>query len=207
MKKNKLILFDWGNIVQSHLIGYKLYDAYKDLFYELGYNGDDISKKLSKYYITTITNIDDFKVTYEDIKKDFNLKSDFNRFVQRYKYYFEKIDYYKNVRDYEVSLRDKCYIGIFSNLTIFDKEHLDRQVDLSKYDYVFMSCELGCRKPSMEIYEKVQSKLDFDKNDILFIDDRIDNVMAAKKFGWNVLQATGLELDKIRNTCEDFIKD
>lgn len=27
MKKNKLILFDWGNIVESHTTGYTVYDA------------------------------------------------------------------------------------------------------------------------------------------------------------------------------------
>lgn len=32
MKKNKLILFDWGNIVESHQTGYTVYDAWNDLF-------------------------------------------------------------------------------------------------------------------------------------------------------------------------------
>lgn len=37
MKKNKLILFDWGNIVESHLTGYTVHMAFNDLFKELGY--------------------------------------------------------------------------------------------------------------------------------------------------------------------------
>ena len=42
-----------------------------------------------------------------------------------YKKIFDKIDYYQEVADYEVSLKDRCAIGILSNLTIFDKERLE----------------------------------------------------------------------------------
>ena len=88
---------------------------------------------------------------------------------------------------------------------IFDKKRLDRQVGLSNYDYVFLSFELKCRKPNQEIFEKVQSNIPFSKEDILFIDDRIENVNAAKKFGWNAFCVTGLELDKIKKVCNDFL--
>ena len=30
--KNKLVLFDWGNIVESFTTGYSLVDAFKDLY-------------------------------------------------------------------------------------------------------------------------------------------------------------------------------
>ena len=36
--KNKLILFDWGNIVESHTTGYSCRNAWNDLFQECGYN-------------------------------------------------------------------------------------------------------------------------------------------------------------------------
>ena len=43
-------------------------------------------------------------------------------------------------------------------------------------------------------------------DDILFIDDRQDNIDMAKEFGWNTLKASGLELEKIKECCENFIK-
>lgn len=210
MKKNKLILFDWGNIVEVTGFAenkYSCSDAFQDLFKACGYKGDKtIFRSLGSYRISSIPNIKEFEKSFDRMKVEFDFNVEFDKFVELYDYYFDKIDYYKDVRDYEVSLGEKCYIGIFSNLTIFDKKRLDKQVGLGNYDYVFLSFEFADRKPSQEIYEKVYDKLPFASKDILFIDDREDNVEMARSMGWNVLQATGLELDKIKEACERFLK-
>ena len=204
--KKKLILFDWGNIVESHTTGYSCYDAWDDLFRECGYNENEtVFNKLSKYRLSRIKSIDEFEKVYEQIAKDFNLNKTFEDFVNLYKRIFDKIDYYKDVAEFEVSLKSECSIGILSNLTIFDKERLDKQVNLANYDYVFLSFEMGMKKPDIDIYKEVQSKLQFKPEDILFIDDRKDNVETASMIGWKTLQATGLELDKIKKVCFEFL--
>ena len=204
--RKKLILFDWGNIVESHTTGYSCHDAFDDLFYECGYSGEKgVYKTLGKYKLTAIKSIDDFEKVYELMAKEYHFNKTYKEFIKIYKKVFDKIDYYSDVAKYEVSLKNRCYIGILSNLTVFDKERLNKQVNLSLYDYVFLSFEMGVRKPDIEIYYKVQEKLPFKPSDILFIDDRYDNIETAKKVGWNTLQATGLELDKIKEKCEDFI--
>ena len=204
--RKKLILFDWGNIVESHMTGFSCSDAWDELFKRCGYNGKEkVSNLLSKYKLSSITNNTDFENVFNQMAKEFNLKVSYRQFVSLYKEIFHKIDYYKNVADYEVSLKKDCSIGIFSNLTIFDKQRLDKQVNLSKYDYVFLSYEFGCRKPESSIYQKVQEQLPFNKEDILFIDDNPENVRVAKEFGWNAYQATGLELDKIKIIVNNFL--
>lgn len=206
MKDNKLILFDWGNIVESHTTGYNCYNAYDDLFHKCGYQGEDtVFTLLGKYKLGVIPSVEEFENTFNEIKEEFNFSKTYDEFIKIYKDTLDKIDYYRNVADYEKSLGDRCYIGIFSNLTVFDKERLDKQVDLSKYDYAFLSFEMGMKKPSMETFEYVQSKLPFKPEDILFIDDREDNIESGKSIGWNVLQATGLEFDKIKEKCEEFL--
>jgi putative hydrolase of the HAD superfamily len=206
--KTKLILFDWGNIVESHTTGYSCSDAFDDLFHECGYTGTEkVFHLLSKYLITRIQTVDEFEKTYELMAKEFGFNKSFNEFVELYKKIFAKIDYYQDVADYEVSLKDRCYIGILSNLTIFDKRRLTKQIDLSKYDYVFLSYEMGVRKPNIEMYKKVEKILPVKGKDVLFIDDRSDNIETANKIGWNTLQATGLELDKIKERCEQFLND
>ena len=205
--KNKLILFDWGNIVESHTTGYSCYDAWNDLFKSCGYNGEEeIFHTLSKYKVSRIKDISEFREAYKLMKEDFSFNVSFEEFVTLYKKIFDKVDYYKDVAEYEVSLKDRAYIGIFSNLTIFDKERLDKQVGLSNYDYVFLSFELGLRKPELEIYKRVQEMLPFKGEDILFIDDRADNILSAREAGWNAFQCTGLELPKIKEKCDDFLR-
>ena len=206
MKKKTLILFDWGNIVESHEKGYTTYHAFNDLFQSLGYSKDAIYSRLSKYHLASISSLKELEKTYNNMKKEFHLQGDFKDFINKYPDYFNKISYYREVRDYEWSLKNKCYIGIFSNLTILDKSRLDKQLNLNNYDYIFLSFEMNCQKPNLEIFEKIQKEIPFSKSDILLIDDRKDNIKAAKEFGWNTLQATGLELEKIKNVCDEFIR-
>lgn len=204
MKKNKIILFDWGNIVESHTTGYTMFDAYKYLFKTFGC---DLEGKinLGEYHLSSIPNLAEFEKTFYKIREQYHLTCDFETFLEKYDYYFSKISYYYRVRDYEISLKDRCYIGILSNLAVMDKKRLDDQVGLDNYDYVFLSFELECQKPDPKIYDKVSEKLPFEGKDILFIDDDERNINEAKRHGWNTLLATGLELDKIINACEEFI--
>jgi len=205
--KKKLILFDWGNIVEAHTTGYSCYDAWNDLFKCCGYKGEkEIFHTLSKYKVSKIKDISEFRIAYEGMKKDFSFNVSFDEFVTLYKKIFDKVDYYQDVADFEVSLKDRAYIGIFSNLTIFDKDRLDKQVGLSNYDYVFLSFEYGLKKPDIEIYKKIQETVPFDAENILFIDDREDNILTAKEMGWDAFQCTGLELPKIKEKCEDFLR-
>lgn len=204
--RKKLILFDWGNIVESHTTGYTCYDAWNELFFECGYNSKkNVFNDLEKYKLSCINDNNEFKNIYESIKKEFNLNKTYEEFIELYNKIFDKIDYYKDVAEYEVSLKDKCYIGILSNLTMFDKKRLDKQVNLAQYDYIFLSFEMGLRKPEIEIFNKVQSMLTFAPKDILLIDDRKDNIDIASKIGWETLEITGLELNKIKEKCEKFL--
>ena len=73
--KNKLILFDWGNIVESHLTGFSCKRAFEDLFRACGYTGEEgVYERLSKYKICEIPTVEVFEDTYNKIKllKSFN---------------------------------------------------------------------------------------------------------------------------------------
>ncbi len=86
--RNKLILFDWGNIVESHTTGYSCSDAFDDLFHECGYTGTEkVFHLLSKYLITRIQTVDEFEKTYELMAKEFGFNKSFNEFVELYKKY------------------------------------------------------------------------------------------------------------------------
>ena len=205
MKKNKLILFDWGGVVEPQEEG--SISAFKELFSKFGYINDDIISKLKKYKLSSISTIDEYKKTFEEMKKDFNVTCTFNEYLNLYKEIFDRVNYHKEVADYEVSLNDKCYIGILSNLSIIDNDRIDKQLGLNNYDFVFLSYEFGCQKPDRKIYEEIMKKLPFDGKDILFIDDLEKNVLVPKELGWNTFVASGNELEKIKQACEEFINN
>ncbi len=204
--KNKLILFDWGNIVEAHTTGFSCYKAFNEIFYECGYRGDkEIFGSLGKYNICCIKSIKEFEKVYNEIAKDFNFNKSYNEFIDIYNKVFDKVDYFKDVANYEVSLKNRCSIGILSDLTVFDKDRLDKQVGLDNYDYVFLSYEYGTNKYHIEYFEQIQKELPFESSNILFVDDRQDNCDKAASIGWNVCCATGLEIDKIKAACEEFL--
>lgn len=207
MKKNKLIIFDWGNIVDSHTIGYNISNAFTDTFKELGADYNFVKNTIANYKLSTIRSEEEFKIVFSKMKEEYNLLGDYDNFKKVYLKYFDKLYYHKDVRDYEHSLKDKCYIAILSNLLIFDYDRINKQLDLKMYDYVFLSYEYGIRKPDREIYDIVNEKVNFDKKDILFIDDREDNILEAKNVGWNTLQTDGNHLDIIKERCESFLND
>ena len=208
MKKNKLIIFDWGEIVESHYENFGTSQAFNELFKVLGYKNEDIDifKSLHKYKLSSISSMEELEETYNEIKKEFDLEKDFAAFVDNYIKIMDKIYYYKDVVEFEHSLKDKCYIGILSNLVILDEKRINKQLNLSIYDYVFLSFKLGLKKPNRDIYEEVMKNIDFKPEEILFIDDSEKNIETAKSMGWNTLIATGKELNKIKEKCYEFLK-
>ena len=89
----------------------------------------------------------------------------------------------------------------------FDKKRIDNQYGLDEFDYVYLSFEIGLKKPDKQIYEYVLDDLKIDAKNILFIDDDTDNILMAKECGWNTCQAFGYELDKIKKSVEKFLKE
>ena len=119
---------------------------------------------------------------------------------------FSKVSYYKDVVSYAHSLKNKCKIGILSDLTIFDKSRIDMQYELKQFDYVYLSFELGMRKDSTNIYEYVTDDLNINPKYILFIDDDINNIKRAKSCWWNICLARGVN-DKIIKSVDKFLND
>ena len=79
----------------------------------------------------------------------------------------------------------------------------DTKLDSIKSEYVFTSYELGALKPQPDIYRKVQERLGVRPNEILFVDDKIHNVMAAKDLG---SRAVLFKKETVKQDCMDAIR-
>ncbi len=93
-------------------------------------------------------------------------------------------------------------IGILSNLTPETSKHIEKNL-LKDFDYHFYSNLLKMSKPNSEIYQYVCDQISSDN--ILFIDDKQENLDAAKLFGIDTILFTlkdyqsGLIEEKILN--------
>lgn len=55
---------------------------------------------------------------------------------------------------------------------------------LDEFDQAYISGHMGVIKPDPEIYQTLEDKCGVSPGNLLFTDDRIDNIMAARKRGW-----------------------
>ena len=104
------------------------------------------------------------------------------------------------------SLKNNGYdIGILSNLTPETSECIENNL-LKEFDYHFYSNTLKMSKPNPEIYQYVCDQIH--SKDILFIDDKQENLDTAKLFGIDTILFSTVDFfdniiyDKINN----FIK-
>ena len=69
------------------------------------------------------------------------------------------------------------------------------------FDTVVFSSMVGTEKPEAKIYELLIKELGVSPGEVIFFDDRIENVEAAKEFGINAFQVT--EAKDMRNILVD----
>lgn len=79
-------------------------------------------------------------------------------------------------------------VGLLSNTCRAHWNWIERQnyaVMGTPFDETVLSFDVGSMKPEPQIYEAAEAMCEVDPSEILFIDDRPENVAAAKQRGWN----------------------
>lgn len=209
---NKMVIMDWGGVIDNDnnsINGWKA--RTKSIIRRLGNSDDEISTWATfdvddkKYNICEINDDNLLDKWISNVITKYSLSCNKEEFLDVYKEEYANVIYYKDIIEILYKTKKYCQIGILSNLTKLDKDRLGKQVDFSKLDYVGLSFELGEIKPNDKIYELVEEQTNIEPNNILFIDNRIDNINAARKRGWNTLLATGEDSELIENKIKEFV--
>lgn len=74
-------------------------------------------------------------------------------------------------------------VGILSNIDAIAAKYVRQKGHYEGYTPLLLSFEMGVEKPNPQAYEKMIETLNLSPHEIFFIDDRIENVEAAKKLG------------------------
>lgn len=215
---DKIVIFDWGGVIMNkfpdvnndkeaiirtiksfahNLSDEEAWEIYvKTLVDENGIfisRQNDENSKIK--WLQRIETLGKFETTLEEFT---------NKFIEEHL----SVGYYKGVVAYAHSLKERCLIGIFSDLIYSAYPILDKQVNLSKFDYVWLSYLTHLRKDTEEAFVLVEQNLQLQPENILFVDDTTINIENAKRRNWNTCQARGYELQKIKRYVEQFlIKD
>jgi putative hydrolase of the HAD superfamily len=125
----------------------------------------------------------DLKKEIEPFLKIWKINKSVDDFL---KYWFESenkineqlINYINEIKEKGIN----CYIA--TNQEKYRTEYLLKQMGFSKiFNKVFSSAQLGYRKPDENFYLSIIDRLKVDKDEIVFWDNSLTHIEAAKQFG------------------------
>src|SRR4051794_8880648 len=100
-------------------------------------------------------------------------------------------------------------VFIMSNIAQPHFEILRSKYDIwSIFDGVYLSCEAHERKPHLGFYKYVLDKSGVDPHRTLFVDDKVENVLSARSFGFHgiVFDPPDKALRTLRNLVSDPVE-
>ena len=100
---------------------------------------------------------------------------------------------WENFNFVQKSLAKRYDLFLLSNQLQRRTDAIKKDNDLSFFEDVFFSSEIGLQKPNLDIFEFALSKVGCDACECLFVDDNVDNVESARLLGFNVILYKGLD--------------
>ena len=213
---DKIIIFDWGGVILKE---YPEHYCDQDAIIETikKFNNNLTDNDAYQLYLDTLKDennriisiFNDYESKYkwyERIHNNGKLNTTYEEFINEFTYNYNKIDKYEEVVNYIYTLKDKTNLVLFSELIFACFSALENTINLNIFDKIFLSYEEGYVKSNIEAFINVEKKLNIKAKNILFIDNNENNINNAKKRGWNTCLAFGYELDKIKNTVDEFLK-
>jgi HAD superfamily hydrolase (TIGR01509 family) len=83
------------------------------------------------------------------------------------------------------SMERRHKLGVFSNNPPFIRQLFSKNVH---FDHIFLSSQFGVMKPNMAVFRAVQAALPHRPEEILFVDDKRENIDQAFALGWNAIE-------------------
>lgn len=94
--------------------------------------------------------------------------------------------------------RDGVLTGLLTNTFAEFRPTMERDLDFANFTHVVESFAVGCRKPEPRIYEVTRERFDVDHDEILYLDDFAQNIVAAESLGWSTIHVTDPSVDVAR---------
>jgi glucose-1-phosphatase len=178
-KETRLVIFDIGRVILDfdHMITCRKLAQYSKKDEKYIYDYIFKSEFLNEYEKGKIASLDMFEI----ISDKLGLDIPFEKFKKIWGNIFSLKE---GIDDLIRRVKKAAKIAVLSNT---DEMHFDFIMDsveiMKEFDWLFLSHKIGFRKPDKEIFEYITSITGFAPNDIVFIDDIEEFVVAARKYG------------------------
>jgi putative hydrolase of the HAD superfamily len=199
MNKIKWIIFDLGGIVVTEigpLINHKIANV-------LNVSDGKLKEIVSKFQRQITTGSMTLLDMYYIITKELSVQISANYLLQEHlnEYRMLGINHNADIVNFIETLRKKYKVACLTNVET-EIAGICRETGLYDYfDRTFLSTELKMQKPDLEIYSKVLEELRCEANEIIFVDDKIENVIAANEIG-----IYGLHFSNLSQLESDIVK-
>ncbi len=102
-------------------------------------------------------------------------------------------------------IKQDCRVGLLTNMysRMFSAIVKKKIMPPITWDIIIDSSIEGCRKPDLDIFKLSEQKANVKKANILFVDNKIKNINAAKDFGWQVFF---YDTANHKNSCHDLLE-
>ena len=188
----KTLIFDFGNVLID-LDYERHFKAFRELFprhWDQGNYPESIQGSLLKYEKGEISD-DTFIWNFQQLDPSLDPLSIVRAWLSLLgEIPLSRLDMLNSLgSDYKIALLsniNNLHLNWIQNYLF--KAHGIDDFENGFFDHVFYSHVIGMRKPDQEIYKYTEAAMSVRGEDILFIDDREDNIMAARTAGWNAIQ-------------------
>ncbi|MBI5356175.1 HAD-IA family hydrolase [Candidatus Collierbacteria bacterium] len=178
----KLILFDIGGGLIDYERAFRNASIEQNIPYELiGNTFDKYDKEITSGKIAP-------QELYLKCLKDNNINADPNydftdSWIRDYSSFKPTFDLINKLKSgYQIGLLSNIYKNM---IPVLKKRKLIPDI---AYDFLFISCDTGLQKPDLEAYEQVLETTKLQPQQILFVDDRDDNLAIAAYLKWNIFK-------------------
>ncbi len=202
MKKSSkvsFIYFDLGGVVINNE------HTKQGLAKEFGLEEVAIQKFFDEHWREACLGTLDNKSYLARFKKVFQIqhqKEDFVDFITEYQ------GHYQETHDLIHDLSKEYRLGILSNaeLGVVDTLLQKGKIPRVNWEVMIESAQLGMVKPEHDIYTFAQKKARVSSGEILFIDDRTENVETAIAFGWQTVLFNFYDVKESIEQIKDVLK-
>ena len=179
MMKNKIYMFDAdGVVIQSQMFSYKHAQ-------EFNINISEMEGFFKTDFQECLVGKSDLKIAIKPWLKKWNWSKSVHEFLD---YWFKaehhiNFDLIKHISELRKN-KKKCILA--TNQEKYRLEYMKKEMDFETiFDKIYSSNIIGYKKPDIEYYRYILDDLNEHPSNIIFYDDRQENIESAKSLGIN----------------------